>query len=114
MIIELTVAPSLREYAASSASLAVTGTNTRIGQSSAVASVDAAKAAFPQDAIASGGREEASRHGAAPVSLVVSLVHRGNRRSVTVVARDGGTWGLRGSDEDGGRGLLLVQALAVT
>lgn len=56
------------------------------------------------------------RHGATPVSLSVTLEHHGQHRAVTVVVRDGGTWGRTvsdaGSDDEGGRGLLLVQALS--
>ena len=58
------------------AASAVTGTKTRIGQSTARASVLAAIAALPQEAMARGGRDAGSRHGARPARSSTSRWRR--------------------------------------
>ena len=55
-----------------SSAAAFSGTNTSIGQLIALASVEAAKAALPHDAIASGGRASGVDHDAVPVFSAAS------------------------------------------
>jgi anti-sigma regulatory factor (Ser/Thr protein kinase) len=56
----------------------------------------------------------AVRHGATPVSLLVTAGEDQGTRSVTVHACDGGSWDASDADENGGRGLLIVSAVSAS